>query len=95
VAPVRHSAGATFICDVRSIHADHNARSLDYCGDLAARFYAEFFHGFIRNGGGDSIAAADIDHDVGGGGTLLHSLDGTLDLIAGRLCAYSVSFARR
>jgi hypothetical protein len=63
VAPVRHSAGATFICEVRSIYADHNARSLDYCGDLAARFDAEFFHGFIRNGGGDTIAAADIDHE--------------------------------
>jgi hypothetical protein len=30
----------------RSIHADHNVRGFDYCGNLAARLKAEFVGGF-------------------------------------------------
>src|SRR5438270_3237925 len=78
----RSSSNATRTGARMSIHRDHDVGSLDHDGDLTLGLDAEVIDRLVGDRGGDDLAAADVDANMGSGRAFLHLDDGALDLIA-------------
>src|SRR5882672_9602313 len=69
--------------DVRmSVDRNHDVGSFHHDSRLPAGLDAEVVDRLVGDRGGDDLAVADIDADMGRGCALLHFDDGTLDLVA-------------
>src|ERR1700733_5773905 len=65
-----------------SIHRDHDVGGLHHHGNGALGLDAQFIDRLIGDRGGDDLAVADVDADMGSGGALFHFDDGAFDLVA-------------